>query len=159
MYRLKANQTGLIRLFDNRSSVSFNDRHDILKFPDLFITVTPNATPFQAQGILDVSHLAVTKSSVVDYAPLEWHTSYAGNSTASETLAYSDNNQEWVTIETLTNIAPVVDYYPVRQLDVKKLPPGNYWIRVHGVAPDALDDEEITGPFTVGYDGVFIKLS
>jgi hypothetical protein len=158
-YRLKANQTGLIKLFDNRSSVSFNDGQDILKFPDLFITVTPNATPFQAQGILDVSHLAVTKSSVVDYAPIEWHTSYEGNSTAMETLAYSDNNQDWVTVETLTNIAPVVDYYHVRHLDVKKLPPGSYWIRVHAVAPDALDDEEITGPFQVGPEGFFIKLT
>jgi hypothetical protein len=159
-YRLKANQTGLIKLFDNTSSVSFNDGHDILKFPDLYITVTPNASSQQSQGILDVSHLAVTKSgNFNDYVPLEWSLKYTGFNTTTETLWYSSNsnNGPWVQFDTRTNIAPG-NYINIGLLDVRNLAMGNYWIKVHAVAPDAIDDEEII-PIMVGYTGVFIKLT
>jgi len=45
-------------------------------------------------------------------------------------------------------------------LDVRMLPPGEYWIRVDATAPGAPDDHEIIGaPITVGTAGrSYIKL-
>jgi hypothetical protein len=156
-YRLKANQTGLIKLFDSTSSVSFNDGDDVLRFPDLYITVTPNATPEQSQGILDVSNLLVTKSGkITDYVPLEWNFLYTGFSTATETMWYSYNNGPWVQYDSKPGIAPG-NYTHIGQIDAREFPPGNYRIKVHGVAPDSNDDNEITA-FMVSNSGTFIIL-
>ena len=156
-YRLKANQTGLIKLFDSTSSVSFNDGDDVLRFPDLYITVTPNATPEQSQGILDVSNLLVTKSGkITDYVPLEWNFLYTGFSTATETMWYSYNNGPWVQYDSRPGIAPG-NYTHIGQIDAREFPPGNYRIKVHGVAPDSNDDNEITA-FMVSNSGTFIIL-
>ena len=157
-YRLKANQTGLIRLFDNRSSLSFNDGNDILRFPDLYITVTPNATPQQAHGILEISNLAVTKSGeITDYAPLEWNLLYTGFSTATETIWYSYNNKSWVQYDSRPGIVSG-NYTHIRQLDVRGFPPGSYRIKVHGVAPDSNDDNETTEFWVDHTSGIVIIL-
>ena len=158
-YRLKANQTGLIKLFDNTSTIIFNDGIDLLEFPDLFITVTPNFTPLGSQtGTLDVSNLVVTNSgSITDTIPVNWNLKYMGISKVTETMWYSHDNGPWVRFNTQSDIDPgeVVHY---AQLDVRKLPPGGYRIKIHAVAPDSIDDEEITAPITVDSKGVFIKL-
>jgi hypothetical protein len=158
-YRLKANQTGLIKLFDNTSTISFNDGLDFLEFPDLFITVTPNVTPIGSQsGTLDLSDLAVTKSgTITDTIPVTWNLTYSGIATVTETMWYSHNNGPWVLISSQQNINPG-DFTHNGQLDVRKLPPGGYRIKIHAVAPDAVDDEEISSAITVGSKGVFIKL-
>jgi hypothetical protein len=158
-YRLKANQTGLIKLFDNTSIIRFNNGEDFLEFPDLFITVTPNFTPFGSQtGTLDVSNLAVTKSgSITDFVPVSWNLKYIGFANVTETMWYSHNDGPWVQFNSRSDIGPG-DYVHTEQLDVKKSPPGGYRIKIHAVAPDAIDDEEITDLISVGSDGVFIKL-
>ena len=158
-YRLKANQTGLIKLFDNTSTISFNDGVDFLEFPDLFITVTPNFTPVGSQtGTLDVSNLAVTKSgSISDFIPVKWNLKYIGFANVTETMWYSHNNGPWFLFNTESDIEPG-DFLHTEQLDVRKLPPGGYRIKIHAVAPDAIDDEAITDPITVGSKGVYIKL-
>jgi hypothetical protein len=158
-YRLKANQTGLIKLFDNTSTISFNNGADLLEFPDLFITVTPNETPLGSQaGSLEVSPISVLKSgSITDTIPVNWNLKYTGIAQATETMWYSHDNGPWILFSTRTNINPgnLTDY---GQLDVRKLPPGGYRIKVHAFAPDAIDDEEITAPITVGSKGIYIKL-
>jgi hypothetical protein len=158
-YRLKANQTGLIKLFDNTSTISFNDGVDFLEFPDIFITVTPNFTPIGSQaGTLDVSNLAVTKSgSISDFIPLKWNLKYIGFAHVTETMWYSHNNGPWVLFNTQSDIDPG-DFLYTDQLDVRKLPPGGYRIKIHAIAPDAIDDQAITDPVTVGSKGVYIKL-
>jgi hypothetical protein len=158
-YRLKANQTGLIKLFDNTSTISFNDGVDFLEFPDLFITVTPNVTPLGSQaGTLDVSNITVTKSgSITDFIPFNWNLKYAGIAKVTETMSYSYNNGPWVLFSSQSDILPG-DFVHYSQLDVRKLPPGGYKIKVHAFAPDSVDDEEISAPITVGSKGVFIKL-
>jgi len=169
-YRLKANQTGLIKLFDNTSTISFNDGKDTLHFPDFYITVCPNATPGPETGILDVSHLAVTKSgNFTDYIPLQWNLEYTGFNTTTETLCYCVGesctdirgcpNGPWVLFDTRADITPGLYTPRIAQLDVRNLPMGSYWVRVHAFAPDAPDDEETFGPVMVGYAGIFIKLT
>jgi hypothetical protein len=158
-YRLKANQTGLIKLFDNTSTIIFNNGADHVEFPDLFITVTPNLTPQGTYtGILDVSNLVVTKSgNYTDFIPLQWNLHYEGTATATETRWYSFNNGPWVQFGAQSDIGPG-DYTHYAQLDVKKFPPGGYRIKIFAVAPDAREDEEVTSAVTVGSTGIFIKL-
>jgi hypothetical protein len=159
IYRFKANQTGLVRLFDNTSIISFNNGADRVEFPDLFITVTPNLTVVGTHaGILDVSNLNVTKSgNYTDFIPLQWNLHYEGKTTATETRWYSHNNGPWIQFGTQSGISPG-DYTHYAQLDVKKFPPGGYQIKIFGVAPDAREDEEVTSAITVGSTGIFIKL-
>jgi hypothetical protein len=158
-YRLKANQTGLIKLFDNTSTISFNNGFDLLEFPDLFITVTPNVTPMGSQtGTLDLANLTVTKSgSITDFIPVSWDLTYSGIATVTETMWYSHNNGPWVLFNSQQNINPGT-LIQNGQLDVRKLPPGGYRIKIHAVAPDAVDDEEISYAIMVGSKGVYIKL-
>jgi hypothetical protein len=158
-YRLKANQTGLIKLFDNSSTISFNNGADLLEFPDIFITVTPNFTPIGSQaGTLDISNLTATNSgSVSGFIPVQWNMKYVGIDKATETIWYSHNNGPWILLSTQYGTDPG-DFLHNAQLDVRKFPPGGYRIKVHAVAPDAVDDEEITDPVTVGSAGIYIKL-
>jgi hypothetical protein len=162
-YRLKliTNQTGLIDLFASNSKITFNDGSE-LDLPAVFLTAVSDLTSGGAQsGTLDVSNLAVTKSgNFTDYVPLEWNLKYNGFNTTTETMWYSSDSDDgpWVQYDSRSGIASG-NYIHIGYLDVKKLTPGSYWIKVHAVAPDAIDDEEILGPIKVGYSGVFIKLT
>jgi len=158
-YRLKVNQTGLIKLFDNTSKITFNNGTETIHLPDIYITSGPSYSPLGSNsGKLDISDLAVTKSgSITDMIPVTWNLKYLGIATATETMWYSADNGPWVKFSTQTNINPG-DFTHGTQLDVKKLPPGGYRIKIRVVAPDAIDDEEITVPITVGSAGIYIKL-
>jgi len=163
-YRLKVNQTGLIKLFGPGSVIRFNNGTESLNLPEVYITSVPNATPLGSQsGTLDVSNLAITKSgNITDYVPLQWNLKYTGFATATETMWYSYNNGPWVQFGTTTDILPNADPAPIythtATLEVKKLPPGSYRIKVHATAPDSPDDEDTTIAVNVGSTGVFIKL-
>jgi hypothetical protein len=155
-YRLKANQTGMIKLFDNTSTVSFNDGQDILKFPDVFVIVTPNGTPLSNQTGVKITNLAVTSGDIIDNIPFAWNLKYEGRATATETLWYSYNNAPWIQFDTRVDIEPG-NYYQIGQLDVKQSLPGSYRIKVRARAPEGVD-EKITGPIIVGKTGAYIKL-
>jgi len=43
-------------------------------------------------------------------------------------------------------------------LDVRKLSYGTYRIKVHAIAPDSPDDEDIIGGIVISNAGVYIKL-
>jgi len=160
-FRLKVKQAGTIDLFGSVSNISYNDLPGNLHLPTTLITSLNNSPPGFQGGTLNISNLIVTKSgNFTDYVPLEWNLKYAGFNTTTETMLYSydSNIGPWVQYDSRSGIAPG-NYTHIQQLDVKKLTPGNYWIKVHAVAPDAPDDEEILGPIKVGYTGVFIKLT
>ncbi len=165
-YRLRPTQTGLINLFNcsmSGSSLIYNENPLPVCLPDLYITVKPDEAAQEPQGALDLSNLIITKSgNITDYVPLAWNLKYTGHASATETMWYSYNNGPWVQFGTVNGIAPnpdpAPDYTQTAQLDVKKSPPGGYRIKVHVVAPDAPDDEEITATVTVGSTGIFIKL-
>ena len=160
-YRLKVNQTGLIKIFGNTSKINFNGAEgaDVVDLPDLFITVTPNLTvigPYT--GVLDVSNLIITRSgNYTDFIPLQWNLHYEGKDIVTESREYSYNNGPMIRFGSQTGIGPG-DYTHYAQLDVRKLPPGSYQIRIFAVAPDAREDEEITYTVNVGSTGIFIKL-
>ncbi len=158
-YSLKVKQTGLIKLFDNTSKLTFNNGTETLKLPEIYITSVPSYTPIgTTSGTLDVSNLVVTKSGrITDLIPVNWNLKYLGIATVDETIWYSYNNGPWVLFSSQTNISPG-DFTHNAQLDVRKLPDGYYRIKVHAIAPDSVDDEAITNPIKVGGDGTFIKL-
>ena len=159
-YRLRAiNQTGLFNLFNcttSGSSLSYNDDPVPVCLPDLYIMIT-NATSPATPIVLDIWNLSVTKSGkITDYVPLEWNFLYTGFSTATETMLYSYNNGPWVQYDSRPGITPG-NYTHIGQIDVREFPPGNYRIKVHGVAPDSNDDNETTA-FMVSNSGAFIIL-
>ena len=159
-YRLRAiNQTGLFNLFNcstSGSSLSYNDDPVPVCLPDLYIMIT-NATSPSTPIELDIWNLTVTKSGkITDYVPLEWNFLYTGFSTATETMWYSYKNGPWVQYDSRPGITPG-NYTHIGQIDVREFPPGNYRIKVHGVAPDSNDDNETTA-FMVSNSGAFIIL-
>jgi len=67
----------------------------------------------------------------------------------------------WIPFDTRTGITSG-NYTQIEQMDVmdvKKFPSGSYWVKVHAFAPDAPDDDKITGPIMIGNFGVYIKLT
>jgi hypothetical protein len=158
-YRLKVTKIGLIKLFDNTSKITFNNGTETIHLPDIYITSGPSYSPLGSNsGTLDLSNLAVTKSgSITDFIPVTWDLTYSGIATVTETMWYSHNNGPWVLFNSQQNINPGTLNHN-GQLDVRKLPPGGYRIKIHAVAPDAVDDEEISSAITVGSKGVYIKL-
>jgi hypothetical protein len=154
--KLKTNQTGLIELFASKSNITFNDG-SVLNLPAVFLTAVSDQIFGSQSGTLDISNLLVTKSGkITDYVPLEWNFLYTGFSTATETMWYSKNNGTWVQYDSRPGIAPG-NYTHIGQIDVREFPPGNYRIKVHGVAPDSNDDNETTA-FMVSNSGTFIIL-
>ena len=95
-----------------------------------------------------------------------WNTSYTGNKTITERLYYSADNGPWVLFNTITHRYPyapdiisATEYVDYAQLDVRKLPPGGYKIKVYATASDAPDDEIMTDATKVGGAGkTYIKL-
>ena len=170
--KLKTNQTGLIDLFASNSTIKFNDGSE-LNLPAIFLTAVSDLTSTGSKsGTLDVSDLVVTKSgNFTDYVPLQWNLYYQGINTTTETMCYclepscaSDHGPcdgLWIPFNTRTGITSG-NYTQIEQMDVmdvKKFPPGRYWVKVHAFAPDAVDDDEITDPIMIGNYGVYIKLS
>ena len=91
---------------------------------------------------------------------------YTGNKTITERLYYSADNGPWVLFNTITHPYPyapdiisATEYVDYAQLDVRKLPPGGYKIKVYATASDAPDDEIMTDATKVGGAGkTYIKL-
>jgi hypothetical protein len=169
-FRLKILKEGIIDLFGN-STISYNDVPGNLHLPTTLITSVNDTPPGFQGGALDISDLIATKSgNFTDYVPLEWNLDYQGTNTATETLCYCVEEScatlhgpcdgPWVIFDTRSDIAP--GHYTPRmaQMDVRNLPPGRYWVKVHGFAHVAgAEDDEITDPIMIGNYGVYIKLS
>jgi len=161
-FRLKVKKEGVIDLFGPGSTITYNDMQGSLHLPTTLITVNNGTIPVGLQsGSLDVSNLAKS-GPVTNFLPLRWNLEYTGSSNATETMWYSRDNGPWIQFDTHTGIAPntlsVPVYTNTAMLDVRKLSYGTYRIKVHVIAPDSPDDEDIIGGIVISNAGVYIKL-
>jgi Mg-chelatase subunit ChlD len=162
-FRLKAiyAQGGNVNIFGSNSLISFNNNEATLILPQTWVTIIPNLTNIGINSTtLDISNLHSTAPGVIkDFIPLEWQINYNGNETVTERISYSNNGGfNWVLFD--TNYITKGVFTDYSSLDVRLLPPGEYWIRVDASAPDAPNDREtIMTPITVGTAGrSYIKL-
>jgi hypothetical protein len=160
-FRLKVKVAGNIDVFGNSSMITFNDGKSWLKPPKTIFTSVGNLnnTGMTMQAI-QISNLQVIQTGVIkDFMPIQWNTTYPGAYTATERIYYSnDNRQSWVQFNTLTDLPGEQTNFA--NLDVRNLPPGEYYIRVLAQSIDAVGDEKITSAATqVGTAGkAYIKL-
>jgi hypothetical protein len=163
-FRLRVNQSGLIDVFGHNSRVSFNGGTEILYLPQTFITVTPNLEVLNiTEKEIKLEDLAVTEpGDITVLLPVKWNTTYTGNETLTEKVYYQIDGGPWVLFDTKTHpFDPLATgYTDFAQLDVTKLPPGGYLVRVVATASDAPDDTiTLDYPVMVGNRGrTFIKL-
>ena len=160
-FRFRVNATGIIELFGPGSKLVFNNGEDTLEMPRIYITAVQNLTNAGINATtLDISNLHSTAPGVIkDFIPLEWQINYDGNQTVTERISYSNTGGTmWVPFDLKSVNKSVFTGYS--SLDVRLLPPGEYWIRVDATAPDAPSDREtILAPITVGTAGrAYIKL-
>ena len=164
-FRLRVNQSGLIDVFGNHSTVSFNGGTEILNLPQTFITVIPNlsVTNITAKTIT-LQNLTCTETGEIKaLIPVMWNTNYTGNNTLTEKVYYRiDDKGPWIQFDIKTHpYDPLtMEYVEYAQLDVTKLPPGSYQIMVYAIASDAADATiMLSDPVNVGNRGkTFIKL-
>jgi hypothetical protein len=115
---------------------------------------------------INISNLLITEPGEIKILlPVMWNTSYTGNKTVTEQVYYSIDSGPWVLFDTKTHAYPyganitTTEYVDYTQLDVKRLPPGGYKIKIYATAPDAPDAIAITDYKTVGGQGkIFLKL-
>jgi hypothetical protein len=170
-FRLKIKQGGLIDVFGNHSMVSFNGGTEILNLPHTFITVVPNlnVTEITVKTITLDNLMCTEAGEIKALFPVKWNTNYTGNKTLTEAVKYcikgpSSNcvdTGQWVQfdIKTHTYDPLTMEYVDFAQLDVTKLPPGEFKIQVRATASDAPDAVAETGFKPVGGQGkTFIKL-
>jgi hypothetical protein len=164
-FRLRVNQSGLIDVFGNHSTVSFNGGTEILNLPQTLITVVPNlaVTNITAKTIT-LDNLTCTETGEIKaLIPVMWNTNYTGNNTLTEKVYYRiDDKGPWIQFDIKTHpYDPLtMEYVEYAQLDVTKLPPGSYQIMVYATASDAPDTTiMLSDPVNVGNRGkTFIKL-
>jgi hypothetical protein len=164
-FRLRVNQSGLIDVFGNHSTVSFNGGTEILHLPQTFITVVPNLTVTEIMvKTITLDNLTCTETGEIKaLIPVMWNTNYTGNKTLTEKVYYRiDDKGPWVQFDTKTHLYDplTMEYVDYAQLDVTKLPPGSYQIMVYATASDAPDATKmLNGPVNVGNRGkTYIKL-
>jgi hypothetical protein len=102
---------------------------------------------------------------IKDLIPLTWDSTYTGNKTLTEKVYYRIGSGPWVLFDTKIKDEYATDpilkeYVDYAQLDVTKLPPGSYLIKVTASAFDAPDATiTLDNPIVVGNSGrIFIKL-
>ena len=164
-FRLRVNQSGLIDVFGNHSTVSFNGGTEVLNLPQTFITVVPNLTITEIMvKTITLDNLTCTETGEIKaLIPVMWNTNYTGNKTLTEKVYYRiDDKGPWVLFDIKTHpYDPLtMEYVDYAQLDVTKLPPGSYQIMVYATASDAPDAiKMLDEPVIVGNRGrTYIKL-
>ncbi|RXE55742.1 hypothetical protein ABH15_05785 [Methanoculleus taiwanensis] len=156
-FRLKVLTDGNINVFGSGSTIAFNDGAEALNLPDLFITAVPglNNTGVETMALV-VDNLCCTGAEpYLDLLPVAWEVNYSGAATVSQTVSYSsDGGNTWVCFDA----RPAVTTHGVTPdstvLDVRRLPPGEYLIRVHATSPDTPDARaDLATPVQVGSSG------
>jgi hypothetical protein len=137
---------------------------ETLFFPPTLITVSRNQTSMGFVGkVITLSGLASTDTGEIrDYLHLKWNTSYTGSNSVSERIYYRVNNGPWYKFEDKSGIVSgggeATQY---SQLDIRKLPPGGYQVKIEASAPDTPDAVPAYLPFPIVIGGTgksFIKL-
>ena len=161
-FRFRVDKPGNIQIFGPGSKIVFNNGEQTLDLPETYISAVMNLSSSGLNATtLDIFNLHSTASGVItDSIPLEWGITYGGNQTVTERISYSnDGGNTWVLFDTIyVDKSVTIDH---SSLDVRMLPPGEYYIRVDATAPDAPSDREtIMAPgITVGTGGrAYIKL-
>jgi hypothetical protein len=158
-FRLRVNQSGLIDVFGNHSTVSFNGGTETLHLPQTFITVVPklNVTEITAKTITLDNLMVTVPGEIKVLLPVMWNTTYTGNKTLTEKVSYRVDSGPWVQFKEIAHPYPfgpnytTTNYVNYAQLDVTKLPMGNYMIKVYTTASDAPDATiELDNPVNVG---------
>ena len=160
-YRLRANQTGLINIFNcslSGSSLSFNNGTENMCLPNLYITVNPNTTPLGLQsGLLSVTNIFPDSGNYnyTDKVPISWYLNYTGFDTGIETYYYCHKiicNE--LDFKVFDYGLPFSDTQALggeilrnTVLDVKDFPPGYYQIKVRATVP-GIQPDEVIGAFT-----------
>jgi len=165
-FRLRVNQSGLIDVFGNQSTVSFNNGGpQKLILPQTFITVVPNLSVLNLTAkTITLKNLNVTATgAITTLLPVTWNATYTGNQTLTERVYYRIDTGPWILFDTKTHLYTpnsTMDYVEYAQLDVTKLPPGGYLIKVYATAPDAPDATiELVNSVYIGNRGmIYIKL-
>ena len=160
-FRLKVKQLGLIKVFGEGSTISFNGGSGDLVLPDLFINVKTNLTEQGLKtGTLIVTDLQPSSSGpFTDFVPLQWNTHY--NSTVSTNKAteyiYYNKGGPWIQFDVTS--APTGDSSQSTSLDVRTLPVGTYNFWVHATAGDANEDNDYLYNLQIGLiNRSYIKL-
>ena len=162
-FKLKVNRSGLIDVFGDYSTVSFNGGAETLYLPKTFISVVPELAP------LDITAKKITLTNlnhgeIKALLPVTWDTTYTGNETLTEKVSYQIDGGPWVLFDTKTHETHMSDplskdYSDFAQLDLTKLPSGGYVIKVVATASDAPDDKITLADIVVGNQGrTYIKL-
>ena len=167
-FRLKVKKSGSIDVFGPNSLVSFNGGASTLTLPHTFLTVVPNLNAtMMGSKTITLTNLTITEPGEIKaFLPVMWNTTYTGNKTITEQVYYSIDNGPWVLFDVKTHSYPYppeialdTEYVDYAQLDLKKLPPGGYQIKVIATAPDAPDVSVTTDTRLVGGQGKwFIKI-
>jgi len=163
-FRLRVNQSGLIDVFGKNSKVSFNGGSETLYLPQTFITVVPKLDVLNITSKeIKLKDLVVTEPGEIKVLlPVKWDTTYDGNKTLTERVYYQIDGGPWVLFDTKTHPYDLstTEYTDFAQLDITKLPPGGYLIRVVATASDAPDDTiTLADPVNIANRGrTFIKL-
>jgi len=163
-FKLRVNQSGLIEVFGNNSHVTFNGGTQTLYLPQTFITVVPNLDILNITAKnITLKNLKLTGTGEIKtLLPVTWDTKYTGNKTLTEKVYYQIDGGPWVLFDTKTHpYDPLtMNYVEFAQLDVTKLPPGGYLIKVYATASDAPDATiTLDNSVNVGNRGrTFIKL-
>ena len=138
-------------------------KHSFTVVPQLNVTNITGKT-------ITLDNLMITKDGEIKVLlPVTWSTNYTGNKTLTEAVKYCIkgpssncvNTGQWVLFDTKTHTYDplTMEYVDFAQLDVTKLPPGEFKIQVRATASDAPDAVVETGFKPVGGQGrTFIKL-
>jgi hypothetical protein len=159
-------KSGLIDVFGKDSTVTFNGGTQTLYLPQTFISVVPLLGAINITGkTITLKNLELTEPGEIKaLLPVTWDTTYTGNATLTERVYYQEDNGPWVLFDTKTHSTSMSDplskdYTDFAQLDVTKLPPGGYGIKVVATASDAPDATiTLDLPVTVGNQQPFIRL-
>ncbi len=155
-FRLQVLTDGNINVFGSGSTLSFNDGAELLDLPDLFITAIPDLNNSGIETMaLAVDNLRCTGAEpYLDMLPVAWDINYTGAATASQTVSYScDGGCTWVCFDIRPPVTGGVTP-DCTVLDVRRLPPGEYLLRVDASSPDTPDARaELASPVWVGSQG------
>jgi hypothetical protein len=162
-FKLKVNRTGLIDVFGDYSTVTFNGGAETLHLPQTFISVLPELGPIDVIAKkITLTNLVVTDTGEIKaLLPVAWDTTYTGNETLTENVYYQIDKGPWVLFDTKTHAYDplTMNYVDSAQLDVTKLPAGGYGIEVVATASDAPDATIELDNIIVGNQGrTYIKL-
>jgi hypothetical protein len=162
-FQLKVKRSGLIDVFGEHSTVTFNGGTQTLYLPQTYISVVPNLDVINITGKkITLKNFKVTEpGEITALLPVTWDTTYTGNETLTEKVYYQIDDGPWVLFDTKTHgYDPLtMDHTDFAQLDVTKLPAGGYKIKVYATASDAPDATiTLADTVSVGNQRTFIKL-